>query len=244
MNRIEEPYFTKPDTIKPAVSDSIFSSTESPSSPTNNTSINIGIDSKTIIILLLFFFLLISVLGINILHILGNFLQSLADFFGPVLNQFLNALGYSAGTALDKVSDVTADAAKVGIDIADGALNNIGGLLKGTSPVSDDENTTPPVDISPPPPTPPTPTPPPTPPTPTPTPPPQTPIEPPKEPSPDRSENKIQKPITSDKWNWCLVGEYQNKRGCIEITDTDKCMSGQVFPSQTMCLNPTWTPNV
>jgi hypothetical protein len=194
---------------------------------------------------LLFFFLLISVLGINLLNILGNFLQSLADIFGPVINQFLNALGYSAGTALDKVSDVTADAAKVGIDLADGALNNIGGLLKGSgpdpesSPGSDNENTPPPPpqNTSPPPPPPPQNDPPP--PQNNPPPPPQTPTEPPKEPSPDSSENKIQKPITSDKWNWCLVGEYQNKRGCVEITNSDKCMSGQVFPSQQMCLNPT-----
>jgi hypothetical protein len=230
MNRMEEPYFNKPDTNsinKPTMS----SSDSIPSSSSNDfASVTIGsIDSKTIIILLLFFFLLISVLGINILNILGNLLQSLADFFGPVINQFLNSLGYSAGTALDKVSDVTADAAKVGIDIADGALNNIGGLLKGseTGMYTDNINVPPPSNKALPPPMDETPTP-----------------SPLKEPSPDSSENTIQKPITSDKWNWCLVGEYQNKRGCIEITDSDKCMSGQVFPSQQMCLNPTWTSNV
>jgi hypothetical protein len=218
MNRIEEPYFNKPETIP-------LNKTTATVYDSSSESINIGaFDTKTILILLLFFFLLISVLGINLLHILGNFLQSLSDIFGPVLNRFLNALGYSAGTALDKVSDVTADAAKVGIDIADGALNNIGGLLKGSGPdpslvtVHNNEKK----DLTPndmPPPT------------------------AHKEPSPDSSENVIQKPITSDKWNWCLVGEYQNKRGCIEITDSEKCMSGQVFPSQQMCLNPTWTPN-
>lgn len=225
MNRIEEPYFNKPESISLNKPSAPSSSTDSVS--TNNVSLSIGdIDSKTILILLLFFFLLISVLGINLLHILGNFLQYISDVLGPVINQFLIALGYSAGTALDKVSDVTADAAKVGIDIADGALNNIGGLLKGPGPgpgldPEDKSNNLP----SPPPPPPSQP-------------------QPPKEPSPDSSENAIQKPISSDKWNWCLVGEYQNKRGCIEITDTDKCMSGQVFPSQQMCLNPTWTPNV
>jgi hypothetical protein len=184
-------------------------------------SVPIAVDTKTIIIFLLIFFLLITVLGINILTILGNILQNLANFFGPVINRFLNALGYSTGTALDKVSDVTADAAKVGIDLADGALNNIGALLKGSTP--------PPPSLSPSH---------------------SGNVHPEKktisstieEPSPDTSENSIQKPITSDKWNWCLVGEYQNKRGCIEITDSDKCLSGQVFPSQKMCLNPTWTP--
>ena len=42
---------------------------------------------------------------------------------------------------------------------------------------------------------------------------------------------------------YCLVGEYHNKRGCIEVADGDKCMSGQVFPSQQLCLNPTLTQN-
>lgn len=44
------------------------------------------------------------------------------------------------------------------------------------------------------------------------------------------------------KKGWCLVGEHMAKRGCIEIGDYDKCMSGQVYPSQKMCLNPTLSP--
>ena len=59
------------------------------------------------------------------------------------------------------------------------------------------------------------------------------------QPVPDASVDPIQKPITAGKVNWCLVGEYQGKRGCIEVDDDSKCMSGQVFPSQNMCLNPT-----
>ena len=59
------------------------------------------------------------------------------------------------------------------------------------------------------------------------------------QPEPDTSVDPIQKPITSNKINWCLVGEYQGKRGCIEVDDTSKCMSGQVFPTQATCLNPT-----
>ena len=63
-------------------------------------------------------------------------------------------------------------------------------------------------------------------------------------PMPSASENPIQKPISANKTNWCLIGEYQQKRGCIEIKDHDKCMSGQVFPTQKMCLNPNLTSNV
>ena len=48
----------------------------------------------------------------------------------------------------------------------------------------------------------------------------------------DVSENPIQKPISADKRQWCLVGEYDNKRKCIDISEHDKCMSGQVFPNE------------
>ena len=60
------------------------------------------------------------------------------------------------------------------------------------------------------------------------------------EPSPDTTKNPIQNPISSKK-GWCLVGEYQGKRGCIEIGEYDKCLSGQVFPEEKLCLNPTFT---
>jgi hypothetical protein len=54
----------------------------------------------------------------------------------------------------------------------------------------------------------------------------------------------IQNPISSGKSGWCLVGEYQSKRGCVEIGANDKCMSNQVFSSKELCLNPTFTPNM
>jgi len=66
----------------------------------------------------------------------------------------------------------------------------------------------------------------------------------PREPQPDSTENPIQNPISSNKMNWCLVGEFNKKRGCVPVADETKCLSGQVFPNQAMCLNPTLTANV
>jgi len=56
-----------------------------------------------------------------------------------------------------------------------------------------------------------------------------------QEPRPDVPEDSIQKSLASAKTKWCLVGEYQNKRGCIDISESDKCMSGEVFPNEEMC---------
>lgn len=57
------------------------------------------------------------------------------------------------------------------------------------------------------------------------------------EPEADIPEDSIQKSMTASKAKWCLIGEYQNKRGCIDIKDSEKCMSGQVFPNRQACVN-------
>lgn len=60
-------------------------------------------------------------------------------------------------------------------------------------------------------------------------------------PEPTDTTNPIVNTPSLNKNKWCLVGEYNGTRGCISITDSDKCMSGQVFPSQQLCLNPNLT---
>ena len=54
----------------------------------------------------------------------------------------------------------------------------------------------------------------------------------------DNSNSNIQNNISSKKSKWCLVGEYQGKRGCIEIDKSDECISNQTYPNEKMCLNP------
>ena len=143
----------------------------------------------------------------------------------------MKALGYSTGTVINTSADTVSDVAKTSIDIAEGSLQNIGNLLISASGETQTPDASPPA--SPPP------------------------VEKEKsleetvqknvpktsDPNPDNSSNPIQKPISADKSSWCLVGEYQNKRGCIPVTESDKCLSGQIFPNQAMCLNPTLTHN-
>jgi hypothetical protein len=162
--------------------------------------------NKNILIYVLTVLLLFSFLGINLLVNVGEFLQKIIEIFKPVVYNFLALLGYSTGTVLNKTADVVSDTAKVGIDIAEGSVQNIGNLLKQAgSPNS---------------------------------------INAPPIPLPNDSSHPIQTGASSSSNKWCLVGEYQQKRGCIEISDQDKCLSGQVFPNQKMCLNPTMTPNM
>jgi len=55
-------------------------------------------------------------------------------------------------------------------------------------------------------------------------------------PSPDLSnETDIQ---LAKKAGYCYVGTLNKKRTCIEIDEDDKCMSGDIFPTRDICMNP------
>ena len=182
-------------------------------------------NNKNFIIILLLILLILSFLGINILAIFGNFIQTIVNIFGPLVTQILSVFGYTAGTLIDKSAEVVTNTAKSGIDIAGDTVGSIGDLIKDASRPGVDDKAKQQLDqsinlskISEKPTT--------------------------KQPEADSSTNPIQKPITSNKAGWCLVGEYEGRRGCIQVGQEDKCLSGQVYPNQKMCLNPTLTQNV
>tara|TARA_B100001287_G_scaffold274078_1_gene278697 strand:+ start:1393 stop:1938 length:546 start_codon:yes stop_codon:yes gene_type:complete len=55
-------------------------------------------------------------------------------------------------------------------------------------------------------------------------------------PSPDLSnEADLQ---LAKKAGYCYVGTLNKKRTCIEIDEDDKCMSGDIFPTRDLCVNP------
>lgn len=40
------------------------------------------------------------------------------------------------------------------------------------------------------------------------------------------------------KSGWCFIGEDRGFRSCALVNEDDKCMSGDIFPSQELCINP------
>jgi hypothetical protein len=181
--------------------------------------------SKNKIIIILGVLLILSFLGINILDVVSNIIKAIIALFGPIVGQLLAVFGYTSGTLINKGADVVSDTARVGIDIAEGSIQNIGNILISASSGNVPANLTQinPLDIKlnq------------------------DKPTSAPTQPAEDTSENPIQKPISASKSGWCLIGEYENRRGCIEVGEQDKCMSGQIFPNQKMCLNPTMTANI
>ena len=44
--------------------------------------------------------------------------------------------------------------------------------------------------------------------------------------------------LNSRKEGWCFIGENNGARVCGEVGLNDECMSGQIFPSSEICINP------
>lgn len=181
--------------------------------------------AKNIIITILLILLVFSLLGINILNIFGNFFQKIIDIFNPVVSKALADLGYSSGNVIGETSDLVADVSKQGIDVLNGTLHSVGDLLIKASDETRKQNSldnviqqnrrdstwynNQPLKVA------------------------------RDEPSPNTTTNPIQSPASNAKYRWCLVGEYNGGRGCVSISDSDKCMSGQIYPSKAACWNPT-----
>jgi hypothetical protein len=175
--------------------------------------------NKNIIIIVLCALLILSFAGINLLHILGNFMQYIVNLFGPVVRQLLSLIGYTTGSVIEKTADVATDVATAGVEVAGGTLQSLGNLLKTTGQGYSAVGANQPLDST---------------------------INTGRAsksmPMPSTSTNSIQNPIAASKAGWCLVGEYDGNRGCIEVNDSSKCLSGQIFPTQQLCVNPMRTP--
>jgi len=170
---------------------------------------------KNSIIIILLILLIFSFLGINLLTILGNALNYISIILGPFVINILSFFGYTTGSILNETVNIVGDTAKTGIDIAQGSLNNVGNLLKDVSDDNIEKQNKNSIDNI---------------------------LNFYKgniynEPKPQSTESPIQKPISSNKNKWCLIGEYDYKHGCIEINEGDKCLSGQTFPSKNKCLS-------
>lgn len=52
---------------------------------------------------------------------------------------------------------------------------------------------------------------------------------------PDSSDSAVQ---TGGKAGWCYVGSERGIRTCAQIGVNDSCLSGDIFPTQDVCMNP------
>ena len=54
-------------------------------------------------------------------------------------------------------------------------------------------------------------------------------------PQPDDATSRTQR---SGKSGYCYIGEDRGFRSCIKVGEEDTCMSGDIFPTHAVCINP------
>jgi hypothetical protein len=53
-----------------------------------------------------------------------------------------------------------------------------------------------------------------------------------------KKEDKIPEPSSSEQHGYCYVGKQNNVRHCAKVSSKSKCMSGDIFPTMDLCINP------
>lgn len=219
--------------------------------------------SKNVIIAILVILLILSVLGINLLVIVGYLLQSIVNLIRPIFDSIIGIIFYYIGAAVNVSADVAGDVARTGITIAEGTVHSVGNLLQNEDNVNGPlpQQTAfykkifevIPANL--------------------------------ETPSPDYSNNvqqiaqnvgasvapgvdvaelmrkevpvpsEVSRPPSNKDLDetigreqnpsqisaaplpaWCLVGQYGGKRSCISLEGNEICESGQIYASQDNCL--------
>ncbi len=202
-----------PTTSSTSSSDGFFSS----NGKTNHMRIGL------IVVILLF-------LGVNIFSYLGDFFQHIKDATAPIIKQVLGNLGYVVTETTKDVTSVAAEGAKLGVDVAAGTVESgidvIQGQLdmeqgsgQGQSASQQSTNKQQSGGIS-------------------------SSLssaladaEYNSEPLPDDATSSTQR-ASSGKSGYCYIGEDRGFRSCISVNERDTCMSGDIFPSKEICVNP------
>lgn len=157
-----------------------------------------------------FAFLLVAFLLLNILGSLGLLPNVLEDFFKPVLVFF----GHSVGQTVKQTAEVGAKGVEAAIDLPVHAMGGaIDALHEKVNP--DQEAQAKALNK-----------------------PEQDPNQD-ESPQPDEATSRTQVYRGSGKSGYCYIGEDRGFRSCIEVQNDDECMSGKIFPTRDICINPT-----
>ena len=195
------------------------SSSDSLMSKGNSSYIRIGL----IIVILLF-------LGVNIFSYLGDFFQNIKDTSAPIIGSILQNLGLVVTETTKDITQISAEGAKLGVDVAAGTVESgidvIQGQLDMGQSGSQNKTSTPTTNsnakqgslsasltsaLSD--------------------------AEYNSEPLPDDATSSTQR-AGPTKSGYCYIGEDRGFRSCVSVKDSDVCMSGQIFPSNEICVNP------
>ena len=160
--------------------------------------------------------IILAYLGFNLFSYFGSLLKVIMDIIRPLIS----LLGYTTAETAKEVIKVAKVGSKDVIDVAAGVTTGgINVLEKGlTGGSSSKKNTNGSGEAG------------------------ATALnkKPPKAafPIPDDAGSRTQANKAKSKSGYCYIGEDRGFRSCIQVNDTDTCMSGDIFPTQEICINP------
>jgi hypothetical protein len=191
--------------------------------------------------------ILLALIGFNAFTYLDDITQWFSDTFGAPFREVARFLGYAAADTVKTTVDVTAKGAKSAVDIAAGAAtsgidvlqNTIGTNQSGQSNQSNQsdqsrqsstsanqsgqsgqsrqsrQSNQSNAELSL-----------------------ETALSHAKKepPQPDDATSRTQR--SSGKAGYCYIGEDRGFRSCLEVGEQDTCMSGDIFPTHAVCVNP------
>ncbi len=158
-------------------------------------------------------FLILAFLGFNLFSYIGKFSNFIGKITQRIINLFkpiLAYFGYGISETAKKTIDFTASGTKKAIDVTAGTLTGgINVLQKGLDKTNKNKNKTNNKNKN------------------------EDSI-----PLPDDAGSFIQASKAGKKAGFCYIGEDRGFRSCISVGEGDTCMSGDIFPSREVCINP------
>ena len=165
--------------------------------------------------------LLLGLIGFNVFSYFDEIIAWLSETFGAPFRAVARFLGYAAADTAKTTVDVTAQGTKSAVDIAAGAATSGINVLQQTIESQDSPGGSP-----------------------------GSPGSPGSQddsleralshakkqpPQPDDATSRTQR---TRKAGYCYIGEDRGFRSCIRVGEQDTCMSGDIFPTQAVCINP------
>lgn len=168
--------------------------------------------------------LLLALIGFNVFTYLDDIIAWLSETFGAPFRSVARFLGYAAIDTAQSTVDVTAKGTKSAVDIAAGAATSGIDVLqqtidqKGNQDQVQDQTQAQMQDMSsnagl------------------------QRALSHAKKqpPQPDDATSRTQR---TGKSGYCYIGEDRGFRSCVKVGEEDTCMSGDIFPTHAICVNP------
>lgn len=175
-------------------------------------------------------FMILLFFGINIFSYLAKTSTFFANITESIFRPIAKLFGFSLTKTVEKVVDTSAEGAKYGIDLTQGAIDDVLtlGQDKNDSITNKNKNKNDESNVAS-----------------------ETSyigeLEKDITPSDEDDEDSDTDPADtnsaisyggSKKGAYCYVGVDRGYRSCVKLTDGEKCMSGKVFPSKELCVNP------